>query len=178
MIILYCKVRDYMLNKKGFTIAEVVVSFTLISVILASMISATVYYRDKVKSEEVISQLLDFKNDITKTIYDDIVSGKLVRAERCASNNESCIKFIDNENNNHTLSIVETLTGVKKGVYLSYDGYKHMLPDSDLGDGNDRVCDFINGIELDTNANGIYKVKLVFYHKNLDLQYEILLVIS
>lgn len=178
MIILYCKVRDYMLNKKGFTIAEVVVSFTLISVILASMVSATVYYRSKVKSEEVVSQLVDFKNMITKTIYDDIISGKIVSAQRCSGSVDNCVNFYDRNNTPHPLEIIETLTGNKKGVYLSYDGVKYMLPDSDLGTGNDRVCDFVNGININTYDNKIYKIKATFIHKDLDLQYSILLVIA
>ena len=43
-----------MLNKKGFTVAEVVVSFSLVSVILVSLISTVTFYRDKMKEEEVL----------------------------------------------------------------------------------------------------------------------------
>lgn len=174
-----------MLNKKGFTIAEVIVSFVLISIILASLIGAMMYYRDKVKEEEVRSQLWDFKNTITKVIYDDIINKNISRAESCVGGTSStgsgvgaCVNLIDKENGVHTLKIEEVENGNNQGVYLLYDGTKYMLPDSDLGSDTDRVCDFIGGFEVDSYDNKLYRVKTTFRHKDMDLSYDILLVIS
>ncbi len=172
------------LNKKGFTIAEVLVSFSLITIILASIISATVFYRDKLKQEEVISQLLDFKNTIVKVVYDDITAGRIARVERCIGT-ANCVNFTNaSGTETHTLKIREVTTSTsteKKGVYLSYDGTQYMLPDSDLGDGEDRICDFIGGFEISDypeNNGRIYRVKTSFKHKDIDLQYDLLFVVS
>lgn len=173
------------MNKKGFTIAEVIVSFTLVSIILVSMIGSTIYYRDKVKEEEVVTQLLDFKNTITTLIYDDVLvhnSRKISSVERCVGIS-NCVNFVVNENVAHTLRIEYNPTNQKKGAYLSYDGKLYMLPDSDLGDGDDRVCDFVGGFDIeyykdDNNHLELYTVKTGFKHVDLDKQYNITITLS
>ena len=177
-----------MLNKKGFTIAEVVVSFSLIAVILTSIISTTMYYRDVMKGEEVVSQLMDFKNNITKIVYDDIINKKVVSADTCLGT-PNCVNLVDKDNVSHVRKIIEydenTSTN-KRGVYLYYDGIKYMLPDSDLISskytvGNEeqiiRVCDFVGGIELSSYDGSIFKIKTSFRHKDMDVQYDLLFVI-
>ena len=175
-----------MLNKKGFTIAEVIVSFTMLTIILASVMTSTIFYRDKVKEEQIITKLVDFKNTITKVIYDDILSSdnrKIVSVERCIGT-ANCINFLDTENNSHTLKIIEITTTNSenvKGVYLSYDDTKYMLPDSDIGTGEERVCDFIGGFNIDDYAENnlhLYTVKASFKHKDLDRKYDIMLTIT
>ena len=172
---------DSMLNKKGFTIAEVIVSFGLMSIILASMIATTMYYRDKVKEEEVISQLWDFKTSITKIIYDDIIESELKKVDTCVGV-PNCVRFSNADNSiNHTLKIVEyneTTQTTKRGVYLYYNNVKYMLPDSDLGVGYDRICDFVGGINLDAYENRLYKVKLSYRHKDMNKHYDILFVVE
>ena len=166
-----------MLNNKGFTIAEVVVSFGLISVLMVSLISATLFYRDKVKTEEVITQLLDFKNTITTVVYDDIINKKISRITTCPGVTD-CVRLIDNNNEAHILKINEYNESNKRGVFLDYDGIEYMLPDSDLGVGSDRVCDFVSGLRLDGYENKLYKIKATFVHKDLDLSYDLLFVID
>ncbi len=177
-----------MLNKKGFTIAEVIVSFSLIAIILTSIISATMYYRDKLKNEEVVSQLWDFKNNITKIVYDDIINAKFEYAESCIGT-PNCVNFVDGMGNSHVLKILEydvTTSTNNRGVYLYYDGIKYMLPDSDLiaskytidnHEETTKVCDFVGPIEIKSDGD-LYKVKATIYHKYLDLSYDLLFVIS
>ena len=166
-----------MINKKGFTIVEVIVSFSLISILLASMISTMMYYRDKVKDEEVKTQLWDFKNTITKTVYDDIINSSIVRVETCIGA-QDCVNLIDINEQNHVLKIVEVDNDDKRRVYLSYDGIKYMLPDSDLGTGNDRICDFVGGLELSSYNNKLYKIKLAFRHKDMGIHYDLLFIVG
>ena len=178
------------MNKRGFTIAEVIVSFSLVTVILVSVISTTVYYRNVVKEEEIITQLTDYKNNITKIIYDDILThkdNKIISVERCIGIS-NCLNFIDkkSKNNTHVLKIEEILESdeishTKRGVYLNYDGNKYMLPDSDLGKGDERVCDFVGGFTIDHYVQdklSLYTVKTSFKHKYLDKKYDIILTIT
>ena len=170
-----------MLNKKGFTIAEVIVSFSLISIILASMIASVMFYRDKIKSEEVLSQLWDFKNTVTKVIYDDIIENKMVRVDTCVGV-PNCVKLSNSDNSvNHTLKIVEydqTTSSHIRGVYLYYNNIKYMLPDSDLGTGYDRLCDFVGGLNFDVYENKLYKLKLSYRHKDMNKHYDILIIVN
>ena len=173
------------MNKKGFTIAEVIVSFSLVSVILASMVGSTIYYRDKVKEEEVVTQLIDFKNSITNVIYDDVLihnDRKISNIERCIGT-PNCVNFVVNQEIVHTLKIENDPANQKKGVYLSYDNKLYMLPDSDLGTGEERVCDFVGGFDIahyeDTdNKLDLYTVKTSFKHKDLNKQYDILITLT
>ena len=171
-----------MLNKKGFTIAEVLVSFTLITVILLSIIGSTVFYRDKLKAEEVKSQLIDFKNGITKIIYDDIIKDKARKVETCLGE-ANCVNIVNGDGSIHNLRIYEvpvTSSGEKRGSYLMYDGVKYFLPDSDLagldGDNTVRVCDFTNGIRF-SFYNDMYTIKISFSHKDFDIHKDILLTV-
>ena len=173
-----------MLNKKGFTIAEVLVSFSLISMILFSIISSTVFYRDKLKEEEVKSQLVDFKNTITKVIYDDILAERAVSVDRCIGIS-NCVQLIGKDGSVHLLRIEEVLNSTSntvRGSYLNYDGVRYMLPDSDLSeiDRNGavvRVCDFINGISF-VYDDTLYTIKISFEHKDYNLKYDILLTMG
>ena len=45
----------------------------MVIIILASLIGFTVAYRDKIGLEEVKTQLLDYKNSITRMVYNDII---------------------------------------------------------------------------------------------------------
>ena len=171
-----------MLNKKGFTIAEVLVSFSLISIILASIISATLFYRDRLKQEEIVTELNDFKNSVMKAVYDDIIYNKIERVEACIGI-RNCVNFIDSNKGSHPLNIVES----NDGVYLYYGGIKFFLPDSDLKNEYERedgttivenVCDFIGGFEIESYDDKLYKVKLSFAHKDIDLHHDLLFVVS
>lgn len=174
-----------MLNKKGFTIAEVLVSFSLISMILLTMISSTVFYRDKLKEEEVKSQLIDFKNTIMKVVYDDILAGRAVRAETCIGIS-NCIRLIGEDESVHVLKINEVLNStetIRRGVYLSYDGIDYFLPDSDLSEADNngtivRVCDFINGLTFTFDDEKLYTIKISYEHKDYQLTYDIYLTMS
>ena len=172
-----------MLNNKGFTIAEVLVSFTLITFILLSIIGSTVFYRDKLKEEEVKSQLVDFKNSITKILYDDIISEGMTRVETCLGVS-NCVNLIGKDNVSHTLKIIEVYESSgtqKRGVYLSYDGLKYFLPDSDLMGRDSRgniikTCDFTNGIRM-SFFNDMYTVKMTIDHADYDYQSDIIVTI-
>ncbi len=165
------------LNNKGFTIAELLVSFSLITIILASLISATIYFRDRLKQEEVITQLKDFKNSVMTRINDDIVAGEITSANRCIGT-PNCINFVG-PHGTKVLKIEDINTATDKGVYLNYGGLRYFLPDSDLGGASNRVCDFIGGFELQkSDGYPLYKVKTSFKHKDFDLQYDLLIVVN
>lgn len=176
------------MNNKGFSLIEVVLSFSLVVIILASLIVVVINYRDKSVDEEIKSSLLDFKNTITKIVYDDIVNGRYKKLGRCVNDN-LCVNFYDVDNNTYTLKVVkyDSDSGTtKKGIYLEYLGNKYLLPDSSMNkrytvDGVEKeetlcsISDFIINVDDD---NKLYSVKIPVYHNGIDLNYDINLDIS
>ena len=58
-----------MLNNKGFTVIEVVISFTFVVIILASMFTIVINYQNETSKEQMKNSLLVYKNtllEITK----------------------------------------------------------------------------------------------------------------
>ena len=121
------------MNKKGFTVVEVVIAFSMLAVLVVSLIRFTVTYRDKVREEESRTEINDFKNTITKIIYDDIIMGGVKRIEKLSvcpdntSENISCVNLIDWENRVYPLVLVNLNRSpedstLKNGMYLKYNG--------------------------------------------------------
>lgn len=165
------------INNKGFTTVEVVVSFALVVVILASMTAMVVNYRDKVTDEEVKTQLIDFKNTITKVVYDDIVSGIYSSITSCG---DKCIKFSGSEENKLEIKEESGTSGLPKGIYFEYKGIKYFLPDSDLNDYT--VGEYvINTSEIIYNSDtthNIYSAKIPIFHTGIDEDYVIRLLVN
>ena len=177
------------MNKKGFTTIELIVSFIMVVIILSSLIGFTISYRNRVSNEEIKTKLIDYKNSITKMIYDEIINGNLVSINSCIGEIH-CANFIDKEGNSHTLRI-ETITSNNKnrGSYINYDGTRYLLPDSDLNKTKTRLddesevevyeeaCNFTS-FNLENYQNKIYNLKIKFKHFLLDEEYVISLTIN
>jgi len=172
------------INNKGFTTVEIVVSFALVVIILASMTAMVVNYRDKVTDEEVKTQLVDFKDTITKVVYDDIVDGMYTKISECSASEctgecKMCIKFSGTENNK--LEIIETngAGSIAKGIYFQYKGIKYFLPDSDLNNyGVEYMITVNNPVFSSDEENKIYGVKIPIFHDGMDENYVIQLLVN
>lgn len=165
------------INNKGFTTVEVVLSFALVVIILASMTALVVNYRDKVTDEEVKTQLIDFKNTITKVVYDDITENIYKTITSCG---DKCIKFSGSEENKLLIIEENGTSGVPKGIYLEYKGIKYFVPDSDLNDFNtgEYMINVNNPIFSSDTVNNIYSVKIPIFHDGMDENYVIQLVVN
>ena len=175
-------------NNKGFTVVEVVLSFSLVVVILASLVSIVVNYRDRVTEEEIKTQLIDFKNTITKVVYDDIVDIDNVgytSISECSSS-DKCVNFVKEDGSEVPLNIIvqETSTsGIDRGIYFEYKGIKYFLPDSDLNDylvGDiSKYAVYVNDFIISRDdVNKVYSVKIPIHHNGLNKDYVINLTVS
>ncbi len=139
------------MNNKGFTTVEVIVSFALVVIIMASMTTMLIAYRDSINIEETKSKMIEFKNTFTYMVYQDIIYDGVVGIQPCKDNTDDtlvnlCVEFIGTR-------VVDSTTGRKavnrlilepdvltigsegeeqRRVYLNYNGIRMMLPDSDL----------------------------------------------
>lgn len=171
------------MNNKGFTIVEVLIAFILLAAILLSLISFSVTYRDKVREEEVRTQLNDYKNMLTKIIYDDIILQNITSISKCdgqVDGNITCVNFTNSKGDSYKLemlSLSENTANLKKGMYLNYNGVNYMLPDSDLNKTDEKMCAFYDAFEL-TNYEDIYALKISYKHYSMDDVYVISLVVN
>ena len=61
------------MNKNGFTTVEMVLTMVLVIVIMSTITTVTLVYRDKSDYEEILANTINYKNTVTKIIYDDIL---------------------------------------------------------------------------------------------------------
>ncbi len=128
------------MNNKGFTTIEVILSFALVIIVMVSMTSMLVSYRDTIANEEIKSRLVEFKNSFTYMVYEDIVYNGINGLRYCDSdtNNGKCVDFIRDGVKQFTLKLIDNEVGTGKEnekvikTYLDYRGIRILLPDSDL----------------------------------------------
>ena len=83
------------MNKKGFTTVELIVSFTLISIIVFFLFEIIFALKNIYISSGIRTKLLTKQTIITENINDDFVSKNLIAAARCTDNttDNACIDF-------------------------------------------------------------------------------------
>lgn len=146
---------DRMLNKKGFTVIEVVVSFTFVVIILTSMFAVVINYQNKTDKERLKSNLLVFKNNVLEIVYSDIIKGNMENISSCG---DKCIT-INTKTESFTLEAGMDADG---NEYLNYRDYKYILPDSQNG------LSTINDFEFNFDAaNDVYQVLIPVIHAEL-----------
>ena len=181
------------MNKKGFTTVELILTMSIVIVIMSTITSVTYTYRDRSKHEEVITEVKNYKNSVTKIIYDDILdickdgSGKTIR---CVDGNGQVVKIEKKENfglvaqgfekeyftftttNNKTYELYLINTSTKVGI--KYNGTEYIIPGS-----SSSLVSYV-GFELkpSTGESDLYVLDIYFSHKNLDDQIRIHLVVS
>lgn len=60
------------LNNKGFTVAELIVTFVLVMSISIGLFKIVDSYRQRQQKESAIKEIDSFRNEILKAVYDDI----------------------------------------------------------------------------------------------------------
>jgi len=181
------------MNNKGFTTVEVIVSFALVVIIMASMTTMLVAYRDSINVEETKTKIVEFKNSFTYMVYTDIVSFKIDSIQPCKDSTKSfCVGFLSNGELKTKLELEsDTITSVsgekQRRIYLNYNGIKMMLPDSDLNknfkdtDGVEKentivdIHDFI--LKNDAN-NEVYSLLIPIEHKGISYLDTIRIVVA
>ena len=91
-------------NKKGFTLVELVLSVTLLSIVLIFMMAMLVDLKDKEKSNGADAKLLVNQAILSNTINTDIIKYGLESVSACASMNCFILSFGDG--NEKTLKLM------------------------------------------------------------------------
>ena len=154
------------MNKKAFTTVEMILTILLVVVIMATITSVTLVYRDKSEYEESVTEIENYKNTLTKIIYDDILDETNPVTSIIENGNTYTLVRATNP---ITLEIINTPIDNKIGI--KYDGVDYLVP------GCDRGLVSFEGVDL-TNTNGIYNMNINFssrkYEKNLTIHFVVL----
>ena len=119
--------------------------------------------------------MFDYKNTITKVLYDDIISGELREMAYCVGT-DNCINFKLRDGTSRSLKVVNK-TGNENGIYINYKGIDYLLPDSNLNSEGKIYSEF-NGFTLQNYQDKIYSLKIRFNHYILNEEYTISLTIN
>ena len=154
------------MNKKAFTTVEMILTILLVVVIMATITSVTLVYRDKSEYEESVTEIENYKNTLTKIIYDDI----LYKSNPVTSIIENGNTYtLVRATNPITLEIINDPSNNKIGI--KYDSVNYLVPECDKG-----LVSF-EGVDL-TNTNGIYNMNINFsshkYEKILTIHFIVL----
>ena len=154
------------MNKKAFTTVEMILTILLVVVIMATITSVTLIYRDKSEYEENVTEIENYKNTLTKIIYDDILDETNPVTGIIENGNTYTLVRATNP---ITLEIINDPSNNKIGI--KYDSVNYLVPGCDKG-----LVSF-EGVDL-TNTNGIYNMNINFssrkYEKMLTIHFVVL----
>ena len=74
------------LNNKGMSLLEVVLCFAIVSAVVVGMFNVVMTYETEEVSEAIRSDIIEYKNIVTKVLQDDIFRHELVNVERTKKN--------------------------------------------------------------------------------------------
>lgn len=173
------------INNKGFTIIELTLSFVFVFTLAFSMFQLLYNYRVKQNNESMRSQMIDYKNQVTLAIQNDINNKKLRLIDYCKSGGlitGKCLVLHFNDGTTKQLSVEETTTMYDEMEipikYINYGGVSYQAPDAILLDyradymlyttrGQVQSADSNNIVPEDNNVD-LYKISIPIYHNDLD----------
>lgn len=173
------------LNNKGFTVVELLVSFIFVFTMAFSMYELLFSYREKQNEESIKSQLIDYKNQVTLAIQNDIYEKKLKNIDYCTYGStikDKCIVLNFNDNTSKQLAIESGKREINGEDYpISYIVYGDLIyesPDAPLLDFKSDYMLYITHASdnLEEKNVNIYKISIPIYHNELKGNYGISIV--
>lgn len=158
------------MNKKGFTTVELILTIVLVVIIMGTITSVTYTYRDRSEYEKLITEVTNYKNTLTKTIYDDLLNST-DPVKSISKLSDTSFKFLTENNREYILNILDDSDNSRIGI--NYDGIDYLFPGS-----SDDLVTFEGITYNEDNVNELYKLDINFKHRNLEDNYDIHLVIS
>lgn len=134
------------MNKKGFTVVELMTTFALVTVISILLIKLTITLKEVYINGDIKTALLTKQGNMTDKIYKDLDENNLNSLTSCGKN---CINF-EYETGTKTLKINKNI--------LTYDNYSIKLGDG----GYFGTVDISN---YDSDIGYYFNLNIPIYHK-------------
>lgn len=139
-----------MKNNKGFTLVELLVSFTLSMVLIIIMFQLIINLKELYQLSGARTQLLNRQYLMTNKIYSDLLEKKLVMITSCEENYNECINLTLSDGSTKQFYIDEN------NKIISYDNYAIQL-DSNA---------YFSNIDINNNtAYNILTIKVPIYNQ-------------
>lgn len=174
-----------MLDNKGFTVVELILSFAFVSILSASLFAVVINYKEKQQESSIETKLLSFKSKLVIDIQSDIQKKVLESIDYCTYTDDAGVVKIQNRcvilsfKNGETKTFeVKEESGVDTiGTedfyytypYISYGGIKYTPPDAK---NLSIVSDFLlesTDLEDDLENNvTLYKINVRLVHNDIE----------
>jgi hypothetical protein len=150
------------MNKKGFTVVELIVSFSLTMIVVALLFQMLLSLKDLYISSGFKSQLLNKQALMSSKINNDLKNKKIIIALKCGDN---CLNFFFDDNTNSKLIVDD------KNNIFSYGDYTTKLVDGSKFGNTIVRNEKINGLDPNTNYDSFIEIKIPINHVLLKEDY-------
>ncbi len=174
-------------NNQGFTVVELVLSFTLLSILVIGMLGVVLQYRSEVKISNRELDLVKYKDTLTKTIQDDIIHYGIQNVSYCKNasgqNTTSCLVLTFR---NSTTKMLQVSNSNVNNRYILYGNQRFPIEEV-IKKSNPTLSDAAihlptNGtINLTTTAVGshqVYKIQIPITAEDIAQDFGIFIVAS
>ena len=171
------------LDKKGFTVIELILCFILVMFLALSLFALVNNYKTKQQTESIKRDMLSFQNKLTQDIYQDTIERKVNNINSCLDPNGEVIKqcidinFLDGTTKQLKVEQIKEQTEEDGTVFefetfnILYGGVKYKNPDPKFAK---IVSDYmlISTVEEDNIEYGkLYHIKIRISHQNLEEEF-------
>ena len=173
------------LDNRGFTVVELTLSFIFVFTIAFSMYELLFNYRVRLNEESIKSQLMDYRNEITLAIQNDINEKTLKNIEYCKQGSniiDRCLVLNFNDNTSKQLAVEDGTTEYDGNLYetnyISYGGIIYESSDALLLEyrPNYMLYNTYEADELEDENIRVYRISIPIYHNDLEGDYGINIV--
>ncbi len=173
------------LDKKGFTVIELILSFIFVMFLAIGMFSLVNSYREREETETIRSELLTLRNTITSDIYKDTTTRKVKKMNYCLDGSnqviDNCIEIYFMDDTMKQLKVVHEQVKIDDdghyfdfdSIYFTYGGVKYENPDPVF---TTMVSDYMLTYTTDQahlEYGVIYKINLRIKHQDLSNEFVI-----
>lgn len=169
-----------MLNKKGFTVIELIMSFVFVSILTTSLFMAVMNYKTKEREIKVKREVESFKSKMIIEIENDIELKLLKNMEYCQDSNgnikELCVIINFQDGTSKTFEVktekrTETLEDSTFNYtipYILYGGVRYTPPDaSNIVIKPGYILERTTTDDDLENNMALFKLNVEFYHRNI-----------
>lgn len=173
----------YKFNENGFTVIELILSFTLVMFLAIAMFSLVNNYRIRQQKETIVKDLLALKTTLTQDIYEDMLNHKVEKIEYCKLEDDiipQCINIYFLDGINKTLQIAKKDINVNEDgteftfetFDIIYGGVKYKNPDNKFVKiVNDYILIYSGDTPNEEEAleyGRLYKIQIILEHQDID----------
>lgn len=145
------------MNKRGFTVVELIASFTLTSLVVALLFEVLFVLKDLYSNSGIKTELLAKQSLISEKINNELTSKTLMLAMKCG---DSCINFVFTDGTSSELSFD------RKENIFKYGNYSTKLIKGSQYGNIDISTETVLSVEEGKN-DSIVKINIPIYHKLL-----------